>query len=128
MKKVRPWCGQPSDLGRLKNRIGLGHVIDSVLFAFARGRLSRVHLSVCLIARRSVATVYVQSSAIVLRAECFLQRDAYNSAVYVPVFVRHCYSRNDSINRTGFRYCVTCRLTSTSNRSFLSVCFTSPLE
>jgi len=50
MKKVRAWCGQPLDLGRLKNRIGLGHVIDSVLFAFARGRLSRGHLSVCLIA------------------------------------------------------------------------------
>jgi len=24
MKKVRPWCGQPSDRGRLKNRIEVG--------------------------------------------------------------------------------------------------------
>ena len=23
MEKVRPWCGQPSDQGRLKNRTGL---------------------------------------------------------------------------------------------------------
>ena len=28
MEKVRPWCGQPSDRGRLKNRTVHGHPLE----------------------------------------------------------------------------------------------------
>ena len=28
MEKVRPWCGQPSDQGWLKNRTGVGDISD----------------------------------------------------------------------------------------------------
>jgi len=33
MEKVRPWCGQPSDRGRLKNRIDQEYRIDLKLKA-----------------------------------------------------------------------------------------------
>ena len=31
MEKVRPWCGQLYDRGRLKNRIGVGYKCDACL-------------------------------------------------------------------------------------------------
>ena len=40
MEKVRPWCGQPSDRGRLKNRTELAKNTSLVAVVVQKGRVA----------------------------------------------------------------------------------------
>jgi len=48
MEKVRPWCGQPSDQGRLKHRTQKNHVYTVVVFIMGRERAIELRWCIAL--------------------------------------------------------------------------------
>ena len=68
MEKVRPWCGQPSDRGRLKNRTDHHHNAFNAI----SGKVGRV----------ASADVVVE----LLKTNCSLRLCCYYDLVACPVF------------------------------------------
>ena len=67
MEKVRPWCGQPSDRGRLKNRTEQNH--RGLLLALPGSLTAIVHASFTLVTVASTthSNIYTMLAIVAVR-------------------------------------------------------------